>query len=765
VPDKTRVTIGIKGAPMVTSAAAEPAKTRFVSWCRQEFEPRRLVQNLVSGAVTSVLTVIESVSYAALIFSGAMAAHISTGIAVTLTAAAVTGLVMAVTSSYPGTIALPQNKIAPILALIAGVIVATMPEGATDQQTLMTLLAAIVLSSLAAGLFMTALGTFGLGGLIRFIPYPVVAGFLAGTGWLLLLGSIKAMTGTAVTLASIPGLLEKSMLVKWLPGLGFAVTAHLLMHRFKHFLVMPALLTSAFILFYAVLYFTGTSIHHAREAGWLLHTSASGGLFKFITLQALSQAHWPAVFAQAGSIASILLISSVAVLLNSSALELAAKQDMDLDRELKSAGVANIAGGLAGGMVGFTSLTITGLGLKMGVNSRLVGLVTAGTCVAVLFLGAGVLSYFPEPIIGGLLMFLSFEFLTEWVFQTRRELPLSDWCIVIMILSVVGLFGFLQGVLAGVVAAIVMFVLNYSRVNVVKHELTGSHQQSNVDRSPRQQRILRDRGEQIFILKLNGYIFFGTANHLLNRVRQRAEDPDLPPLRFAVLDFNGVSGIDSSAIISLVKMNQLAEKTDFTMVFTHLPESIRLQMDKGKLCEIAESGCLDFSDMDHGIEWCEDHILQSEGPSAGDESRPLAEQIEELIPGVIEWAKLEKYLQRKEMAEGVKLIRQGDHSNELYFIESGHVSVSITTSDGESLRVRKMGAGTVVGELGLYLNQTRTASVETKAPSVVYCLTREAMMSMEDNNPQTASAFHRFMVQLLAQRLIDTDNTLKMLLE
>jgi SulP family sulfate permease len=75
-----------------------------------------------------------------------------------------------------------------------------------------------------------------------------------------------------------------------------------------------------------------------------------------------------------------------------------------------------------------------------------------------------------------------------------------------------------------------------------------------------------------------------------------------------------------------------------------------------------------------------------------------------------------------------------------------------------------MGAGTVVGELGMYLNQERTASVITREPSVVYRLTRKSLETMEEKNPQTAGTFHRFMVRFLAQRLLDTDKSIKMLL-
>lgn len=749
---------------MTDIADLQSGKDGFVSWLKEELQPRLLIPSLISGAVTAILTVIESVSYAALIFSGVLAVHITTGIGVALTAAAVAGLVMSITSSYPGTIAVPQNKIAPILALIAASVVATMPTGATDEQTLLTVIAVIVISSLVTGLFLAALGVFKLGGLIRFIPYPVIAGFLAGTGWLLLLGSIKAMTGTEVTLSSIPVLFEKTVFIKWLPGLVFAVIAHTLMRRVKHFLVMPAVLSTAFIVFYAILFFTGTSIHHAREAGWLIHTAGEGGIWKFLTIKSVTGAQWSVIIDQAGSIASILLISAVAVLLNSSALELASKQEMDLDRELKSAGVANVLTGLAGGMVGFTSLTITGLGLKMGTRSRLVGLITVAACVAVLLLGAGILSYFPEPIIGGMLMFLGIEFLTEWVYETRKELPGSDWVIVIMILAVVGLFGFLQGVLVGVVAAIIMFVLNYSRIKVIKYELTGTNHHSNVDRPPGHRRLIRKKGEEIYILKLHGYIFFGTANNLLNKIKERADDSELAPFKFLVLDFREVSGIDSSAIISLIKLNQLANKNNFSVLFTHTSDTIRLQMEKGGLMEVEAKRWQEFADLDYGIEWCENQILKAEGMDLDAEMRTLEDHLEELVPGTLDYSKLEKYLERSEVPKGHYLIRYGDPSDDLYFIESGQVTVLMELASGETIRIRKMGAGTVVGELGMYLNQARTASVVTEEPSVIYRLSREALGTMEEKNPQTAATFHRFMVQFLAERLINTDKTLKTLL-
>src|SRR5262249_37566544 len=155
---------------------------------------------------------------------------------------------------------------------------------------------------------------------------------------------------------------------------------------------------------------------------------------------------------------------------------------------------------------------------------------------------------------------------------------------------------------------------NYSRVGVISQSLTGDERQSNVDRPPSHQRFLREKGVQVYMLKLQGYIFFGTANTLLNDIRQRVQSPELAPLRFAVLYFHRVSRIDSSAVLSLARACQRAVKEGFTLVLTHLPVDIRQQLARGGFAKEHDAGYHIFPDLDHGIEWCEEQLLQSVEP-------------------------------------------------------------------------------------------------------------------------------------------------------
>ncbi|MGH7858288.1 MAG: STAS domain-containing protein [Candidatus Binatia bacterium] len=150
----------------------------------------------------------------------------------------------------------------------------------------------------------------------------------------------------------------------------------------------------------------------------------------------------------------------------------------------------------------------------------------------------------PKLVLGGLLLSLGLGFLVDWLWDGWTRLARADYAVTALI---VGAVGFLEGIAVGIVAAAILFTVNYSRINVIKYTLSGAHHQSNVDRPFHHHRLLRERGEQIHILELQSYIFFGTAYKLLLKLRERTDDPTLAPMRYVILDFRQVTGLDSSA--------------------------------------------------------------------------------------------------------------------------------------------------------------------------------------------------------------------------
>ena len=725
----------------------------------EEFRPRHLLPNLFAGMVAGMMMLISAISNAALIFSGGLADYLPAGISNALLSATLITLVVVAGSSFRFAIAGPDANACAILALMATSIAGSLQarNGAADI-LFPTIWAAIALSAVCTGLFLFALGQLRLGRWIRFIPYPVVGGFLAGTGWLLTQGSFTVMAGMPLNFANLSSLLQPDALLRWLPGLGFAMVLLVMKRRSEHYLVMPGLLLSAIVLSHLGLWLSGIPLSAAIERGWFLAPSSSRQSLPSLAI--LSQVDWAVLGQQIPNLAALMVVTAISILLSATGIEIAAQQDCDLDRELRAAGMANIVSGGSGGMVGFLSISRSLLNYQAGADSRLAGVFAALVCGGVLLFGASLLHFLPKPVLGGLLLYIGLSLLIEWVYDAWFKLPHLDYALVAMIILIIALSGFIAGMGAGIVVACLLFVVNYSRIHVIKHELSGSTQHSNVQRSFQEQKLLQLKGAQLNILCLQAYIFFGTANTLLEYVRRNQLSSHI---RFLILDFRLVSSLDSSAGFSFLKLKQLAHRATVTLVFTNLsPRIEQLLRQSGCLAEEGGASRI-FPDLDHSIEWCEDQILQAEikpcnaGPACAQQLAELflcAEQVPDFI----------SYLEPVQAPAGYMLFRQGEAPEALFFVESGQLTVSLELPDGQTKRLRTIGAGTVVGEIGLYTGAVRSASIVTDAPSKLFRLSAEALQKMQEETPQLAAAFGKFVICTLAERLSHREKELQLLL-
>lgn len=719
-----------------------------------------VVTTASASAVTAAFTIIASGSFAALIFTGPLDHFVAQGIWLGLFTAVVAGLIVSCLSSLATSIAIPQDRVAPILALMAADIAARMGSASPEEKCL-AVMGAIAATSLITGLALFLLGRLKLGNLIRYIPYPVTGGFLAGSGWLLVCGALRVMTGHPLKLANLALFTTGPVIIQWLPGMIFGGLLFFILRRLRHPLMMPLILFAAIGLFYLVLTATGMPLAAARAHGWLPVFPTGHTLVAFSSITAIQFAPWPLLGQEWSIVVIVLLTSVISILLTASALELVAEQEIDLNRELRASGIATFVAGAGGGMVGFHSLSLSRLVLSLGARSRWVGIGSALICGLGLFFGPSMASFVPQYVCGGLLFFLGLTFLWEWVYEARRTLTRVDYGVVLLILAVVGAVGYPEGVGVGVIAAMVMFIHNYSRVEVVTEAISGAELHSNVDRPMRDMRYLRAQGGEIFILRLQGFIFFGTADHLLDEVRLRAGDGTLPPLRFVIMDFRRVTGLDASAIFSLSKVKKMAGKQGFSPVMSHLSAEISSQLEKGGLNVQSDGSFKVQPDLDHALEWCENRVLAEREINAAPGPVHLAEQLRDAWPADMEPRQLIPYLERLEIPANKHLIHQSEQSDSLYFIESGRVTARLELANGNIVRLRNMGAGTVVGEVGLFLGGTRTASVVVEQPCTAYRLSAESLARMSRENPDLTLAFYRYLICLLAERLASNSRLLR----
>jgi SulP family sulfate permease len=319
------------------------------------------------------------------------------------------------------------------------------------------------------------------------------------------------------------------------------------------------------------------------------------------------------------------------------------------------------------------------------------------------------------------------------------------WAIVLIIATV----GFLPGVGVGLIAAVILFVVRYSRIDVVKHSLTAREHQSNIERSSDDAEYLQDAGDAVLILELQGFIFFGTASRIIRRIRTHLEQAG--SVRFIILDFRMVTGIDSSAVMLMERVVMLARDHGTELVFTGMSPSQRAQFSE------LISGCTDVLrdevDLDHGMAWCEDRILGEAGPRPG-ESRALPDGFA---------AQLSPYLTARTVPAGTRLMTQGDRTPGIYLIRSGRVTVLIEGPDGDQVRLRTLLEGTVLGEISLYREEPCTATAITDTECDVLHLTPESFADLCSRDPAAAADFHAFVARTLAGRVSHANRAIRAL--
>lgn len=729
----------------------------------RQFNFRELLPIMSIGLIEGIIVLPLTISFALLIFSNeGLKPFVSTGIGMVLFGALIMQVIIALTSSVPGMFGGTQDSPAAILGLTSLVVVSRM-EGASAEAKFVTVLMTVILTSVISGLFFVLIGGFQLSRLVRFIPYPVVGGFVAGTGLLLTQGALGIMLGSTPGMSNLGILLEPENLFLWVPGLLFGASMLIASRRSTHFLTYPALLVGMVLIFYLVIWFSGYSIQEAREMGWLLGPFPQETLWKPLELSLLTQVDWRLIASQFTNILAVAVISLVALLLNASALELIAQRDVDLNRELISTGIANIAGGLAGGSVGYHYLGISALAFRMGISSRLVALLGASVTGLALLFGASLLSLIPKLMVGGLILFVGLSFLTEWLYDAWFQLPRIDYALVWVILIVVGAVGFLEGVGTGIAIAIILFVVNYSRIGIIKDTLTGKSYQSNVERPFEQRQLIKEAGDRILILRLQGFIFFGTSQSLVSQVNERVKDQTRAKLRFLILDFHHVSALDASALFGFVRLKQMAAANQFHLVITEADKDIKTRL--------ARNGIHDQTDMihisptmDYGMEWCESKLLLEEGSSSIIRAGSLRGQLRKLLPSVEQVEKFMTYLEPQEAQEYHILINQGDPPDCMYFIDSGEVTTRLEMSKGKFIRLKSQRGGTMVGEMGLFLKQPRTATVVVSETSVLYRLSVEEYERMMHDDPDLAFRLDQWIGRVLATRLTENNSTLEVLL-
>jgi SulP family sulfate permease len=716
-----------------------------------------VLNDVLGGSAASVLNVTFGLSYALLIFAGPLTPYLSYGVAATFISSTVLATILAVGSSLPFAVGGPESSTAAMTGILASSLVERMAMTDPTAPLLAPVLITLGLSTVATGLVLCGFGMTRMGRAIRYVPYPVVGGFLGATGCLIVFGAIGVITGVRFQYATLDRFANPQTLYELAAACAMALALYLTWRRSRSSFGLPVILIGGIVAAHVAFWLAGISPAAAQASGWTFQPPPDITFMLPWNAQEFSRYPWYTLPDLAGNLIAVVFVTASVTLFNTAGIEVASHREADLERELNVTGVANILSGALGGYTGCISVSRSVLNLSSGGTDRLSGLTVAAISALMLAVAPMLLGYMPKFVLGGLLIYLGADQLYRWIIQSRRRLSPVEYLSLLAIIVIIVQWGFIAGILIGVVIGCATFALSASRIDSIKYSFDGSEYRSSLDRSRDDLAVLATHGGKIQGLNLQSYLFFGSANRLYQHVKALLARH--PECRFLVFDFKLVTGIDSSAAYSFAQIKRAAQDRGVRLVLVEMTSAAEKAL---RSSDFITPDVNVVPQLDHALEWCENEVIEQH-QGLEQEEASLRDWFIQILGSEDDAKALMHRCERIEVGAGDTIVRAGEAADSMHFILEGRVGIMVAAGENTTTRVRSLGRYTTIGEMGLVSRAARNATIQAEVASVLYALSADQFEAIKTDDPALSQKLLTYFVSVMAERLTFANRTIAVL--
>lgn len=715
---------------------------------------------LAGGVASALLTLPLSIGFGLFAFSPLGERFAGYGVLAGLYSAIIVALVALLLRANSAIVLAPRSMQAYLVSMV--VLHLVQSESYALLQDPQQVLSVIFFVIFLSGAMQAAFGAIGLGSLVKYIPYPVIAGFQNAGAILLLLSQIAPLLGLSQRLE--PGtLLEQLRHTQPLSLIIGVVTCLLMVYAGKLSKRIPAVIVGMFAgigLYYLFLHL-GYGANLGPFIGELnfvmpdLHYLS--GFYAFV-----HEREWwgllPSMLAWAASLA---LISSLDVLLCAKVMEGVTQKREDHNLSLVRLGLGNVVAAAFGGISSAISLTSSQANYNSGGRSGYSVLISSILILAAVLLCAQLIALIPKVVVAGMLFVTAWRLFDRWTVQLVRRIVaagprnraslLLDLLVIVLVTLVSVFASLVTAVAIGVLVSVFSFLFRMSK-SVIRRSSRGDVLRSRKTREPRLMQLLAEHGRRIVMFELEGPVFFGTAEKLVQQIEKAAKDG----ATLVIVDLKRVTDIDTTGVRFLVQANDALVKQGKFLLLSSVEEHSRLGhflRDMGAIAALTKGRV--FVDSDQALEWAEDQLILSELGDVGLGAEFPFGQLD-IFAGLSEaqFALIKGLLHRRVFAKGETVFHEGDPGQQLFVIAKGEASVRIRPAGAtRDIRLVTFSAGTVFGEVALLDTEVRSASVEADEELVCYVLEHEVFQQLSGSHPGIAVTLLRNLGRELSNRL------------
>ena len=434
----------------------------------------------------------------------------------------------------------------------------------------------IVAVFVVTGLFQVLLGVLKLGKYIKYIPYPVVSGFMSGIGVIIVITQIFPFVGAVSPEGGAFGTLSK---IHTIPEVANTWSVVLALVTVAIIYLMPRL-TKKFPATLAALLIVSVAAYFLVPGGAMMRINSGGpvptGLPKIHT-------GFLAVFTKPGAIlrvieyaATLAALGAIDSLLTSVVADNITRTKHNSNRELIGQGVGNMAAGVIGGLPGAGATMRTVININSGGRTRLSGVV-AGLLLAAILLGLGALvGYIPNAVLAGILITVGLGIIDYKGLSHLRSIPRTDAVIMFIVLLLTVFVDLLVAVGTGMILAAFVFMKEAADM-VEGGSSVKSLKDFREDSSWKDEKGLAETmGERVWVKEISGPLFFGVVEGFMQQIK------NIPPeTEVVVIRMERVPYIDQSGLYALEEaITELENNKNLTVIFTGVKGQVKDMLEK-----------------------------------------------------------------------------------------------------------------------------------------------------------------------------------------
>jgi len=659
---------------------------------------------------------------------------------------------------------------APSSAVLTAFIIGLISGGAKlSPAEILPLL--IVTGLLAAG-FQIVYGALAIGKLIKFIPYPVVSGYLSGVAVLIAIGQLPKLLGLPKGVGLMhgltsPGLWRWEVVVIGLVTIVLMAVAQRITKKLPAAIiglaggVIAYFIMAAFIPAMRSLDGNTLVIGRINAPGPFLDTAWQ----RLASVFSVKMSSLKLVIVPALTLSVLLSIDTLKTCVGLDALT---RSRHNSNRELMGQGIANLVAAISGGMPGAGTMGPTLVNVSSGGKTFRSGLIEGVFVImAVLALG-GLIAWVPIGALAGLLLVIAWKMFDKGIFRLlRHSSSRLDFAVIAGVIIVAITVDLIAASGVGVALAIALFVRDQIKNTVMRRKHYLNQISSKTRRIDLERETLaRDGGDGVFC-ELQGNLFFGTTDQLYSQL-----EPDLKKKHFILLDMRRVHSMDYTAAHLFEQMqSQLAERGG-QLLMSGMPSGLMEERDYEKyLKELGVvrkgKGAMVFETADAGLEWMEERILERAGvkKTGAEERLNLADfhLLREFDAATLN--DLASCMTEVSLNAGEKVVSQGDKGDEIFLVRKGSVNIMLRLEGGKKHHLATISRGDFFGELSFLDRNVRSADVEAKTPTELYVITRSRFNDKSRANAELGVKVFARLASAIAERLRKTDAELRALEE